>query len=471
MRRFSLSLLALLLAIAPVSAGANETVTAAAIPLRQLVSGLSLLCKREIVADPAVAALIVSLPTTPVNCGEWLTALDSRYHIHPEVEGNVLLIVPDDMSATSQVYSFTYGDASTVAEELRASTLSSQGLTVLSNSTANTITLAGPNAVVLSALQVVQKQDVPPPAGIELTYPLKYMDTTDAQSELAGMFASGSYGHVTVTPKPEIDALLITGSPGALSLASKWLSKDIDVPIPEVALKVAVWDLTPQNDYTDLGALLGGVAPGGSTSGTLTVTPNQLFTPFVNKSVQVNATVNTLIQHGRARELAHPLVLVRSGKAIPIHIGAIQPIVSNNGGFIGGNTVSQLDTGITLTATPIAGENGRVHMTLSVSYSEVTGYNQGYPIVNARSVASTLDVNADQTITFGGLTDDNSSVTDTKIPILGDIPIFGRFFHNYQTNHLREEVVFQVTPCVVRPDTATTNAPQCMSYLEGVTKQ
>ncbi len=60
----------------------------------------------------------------------------------------------------------------------------------------------------------------------------------------------------------------------------------------------------------------------------------------------------------------------------------------------------------------------------------------------------------DETLVIGGLIEDNTSRNVTKIPVLGDIPVFGRLFRSESVNHTRNELIITVTPHVLNPGAA-----------------
>ena len=64
--------------------------------------------------------------------------------------------------------------------------------------------------------------------------------------------------------------------------------------------------------------------------------------------------------------------------------------------------------------------------------------------------ADTVAVTADgQTVIIGGLMETDKSVTDTKIPFLGDIPLFGSLFKRRQTSDVKTELLIFLTPHIV----------------------
>jgi type IV pilus assembly protein PilQ len=74
---------------------------------------------------------------------------------------------------------------------------------------------------------------------------------------------------------------------------------------------------------------------------------------------------------------------------------------------------------------------------------------QQFPILNKRSADSTLRVKDGETIVLGGMIDDEMTKSIAKIPLLGDIPIFGVLFKNINTTKLHNEVVFLITPHII----------------------
>jgi type II secretory pathway component GspD/PulD (secretin) len=65
--------------------------------------------------------------------------------------------------------------------------------------------------------------------------------------------------------------------------------------------------------------------------------------------------------------------------------------------------------------------------------------------------ADTVVVTADgQTVVIGGLMQTSKSKTDTKIPLLGDIPVLGNLFKRQQKSDTQDELVILLTPHVVQ---------------------
>jgi type II secretory pathway component GspD/PulD (secretin) len=104
---------------------------------------------------------------------------------------------------------------------------------------------------------------------------------------------------------------------------------------------------------------------------------------------------------------------------------------------------------VRLRLTPTIGDDGSITAEMHPEYSQITGFNNSFPIVANRKVDSTLRVHDGETIVLGGLFSDVDSDTVTKLPALGDIPILGGFFRNRQKSRTKDEVVFYITPHIL----------------------
>ncbi|TAM86529.1 hypothetical protein EPN42_13040 [bacterium] len=454
MKRLTL-FLALTLFVNPIWAGASTAGTIARtasfsvtnLPLPNVLAGLSREFGVNIVGDASLAQINVTLSLSNVTLDAAMAAIERAYKLEERrVDGTIIVSSPGSMGTTAGTPATIHlhvATASVIAREL--STSFGGNLIAIGDDRTNSVVLLGSPDTVDSASALIAALDVAGQDGAgSVSYALNHISPEDASSKLIQAIPT-SIGQITVVPDVHSNTVVITGAPGALAFAES-VMKRLDAVPKKVLVQVRVLDLMPTNDQRDVGIILGGVAPGGGQgSGAITVTPNQLFTPFANRSLAVNATINTLIEHGEGQILAEPNQIVNSGETAHIHIGDTVPIVTNNGGLVGGVTVTSTDTGIVLDARPIIGADGSVNAIVHLQYSYVNGSSQGYPIFANRDETSHFSVHEGQTITFGGLTEDDHTKTTTKVPLLGDIPLFGRLFQNVSSTAKREEVVFQVT--------------------------
>ena len=125
------------------------------------------------------------------------------------------------------------------------------------------------------------------------------------------------------------------------------------------------------------------------------------------------------------------------------------------------NTVSYTDVGIILQVTPFITPEGLVEMIVSPQTSELADKSQWVPIssgpsgsalapvINSRSADTVVVVPDAQTVIIGGLMENQRISTDSKIPILGDIPFIGNAFKRQTKNYTKTELIIFLTPHIV----------------------
>jgi general secretion pathway protein D len=177
-----------------------------------------------------------------------------------------------------------------------------------------------------------------------------------------------------------------------------------------------------------------------------------------------SATLRAIEEIGNVQLLSRPTILARNNQMASIQVGYQIPVPSSvTLSTFGAQTAIQwLNVGIILNVTPNITADGMVEMILSPQISSVdpalgqtigTSSN-GVPItVPAIAIesANTVVVTPDgQTVVIGGLMKNNKTSTDSKIPLLGDIPGLGQLFHHKTSSTVKQELIILLTPYVVR---------------------
>lgn len=73
------------------------------------------------------------------------------------------------------------------------------------------------------------------------------------------------------------------------------------------------------------------------------------------------------------------------------------------------------------------------------------------PNFTVRQVVTTVNVWDNQTVVIGGLISSSVQSTKDKVPIIGDVPIFGRLFQSASKNTVKKNLMIFVTATVVDP--------------------
>ena len=88
---------------------------------------------------------------------------------------------------------------------------------------------------------------------------------------------------------------------------------------------------------------------------------------------------------------------------------------------------------------------------LSNAANKITETNSETPSLQLREAETTVELADGQTMSIAGLISVNASVSQAKVPGLGDLPVIGNFFKESGNNKQLKELVIFVTPHLARP--------------------
>ncbi|MCX5661748.1 MAG: hypothetical protein NTW19_18875 [Planctomycetota bacterium] len=122
-------------------------------------------------------------------------------------------------------------------------------------------------------------------------------------------------------------------------------------------------------------------------------------------------------------------------------------------------TVQYLDSGTHLTVRPFISDEGFIRMELkpSVSTASLRSIGTGnssttVPDQSTEELTTNIMVRNGQTIVLGGLFKESTTVARRQAPLLGDVPILGTAFKGQDDSAERAEVIFMVTPTIMKDD-------------------
>jgi pilus assembly protein CpaC len=170
----------------------------------------------------------------------------------------------------------------------------------------------------------------------------------------------------------------------------------------------------------------------------------------------LGGVLKALVTKDLAKILAEPNLLVKSGQEGKFLAGSKIPISVVSGvGAISGTTIQFIDVGVKLTFKPLVLENGLISLKIDPAEVSSTGGTlavNGYPIINTREIRTDVQLKDGESLVLGGLLTEEAIKTMSKIPLLGDIPILGALFRTTQDDLVKKELVFFITPKVVKPN-------------------
>lgn len=170
---------------------------------------------------------------------------------------------------------------------------------------------------------------------------------------------------------------------------------------------------------------------------------------------EVGAFIDALASNGTATILSEPRLTVLSGESASFLAGGefAVPTVVGVGGAQAATTTFR-GFGTSLVVTPSIVDGDLIRLNIIPEFSSVDGGNAvgGVPGLNARRVATTVQLREGQTIVLGGLLSRQRRTEVNRIPVLGDIPVIGpHVFSSKQSTEDETELLIIVTPEIVRP--------------------
>jgi general secretion pathway protein D len=226
---------------------------------------------------------------------------------------------------------------------------------------------------------------------------------------------------------------------------------------------------------------------------------------------QFKVAINALEQRDGVDELTAPEVTTESGRQAQIQAVDLQTIVvgvnvnTSSGSGVSGVAngvnspiVQQVPTinypietlpfGPTLDVVPyVSADEYSVQLTLIPSITEFIGYDSPQDFVPAalvsgqtgnasltavlplphfrlRAVTTSVTVWDAQTVVIGGLITDSVTKLKDKVPMLGDLPLIGRFFQSQSSSKSKKNLMIFVTPTIINPDGTRFHSDEEMPF-------
>ena len=187
---------------------------------------------------------------------------------------------------------------------------------------------------------------------------------------------------------------------------------------------------------------------------------------------QMALTMRLLNEDSDAEFLANPRIVAANNQKATIKITRNQPVPQLNfneqtaqavfGGF------QDKEFGNTLTVTPSINKDSYVSLMVQPEISNKVGdatftfggATVASPIIDKRTFDSNVLIQSGDTLAIGGLLQDEISKSHTKVPIMGDIPLFGKLFQEKLNVRTKRNLLVFVTPNIIRQGLGTGLEPQ-----------
>lgn len=172
---------------------------------------------------------------------------------------------------------------------------------------------------------------------------------------------------------------------------------------------------------------------------------------------------------GLLKILAEPTIMAISGQEASFLAGGkiFIPVKTGNNGEIG---LEEKEFGVSVKFLPTVLEGGRINLKVAPEVSDLNRQGVGIsatgssttailPSFTTRRASTTVQLFDGQSFAIGGLIKNNVTTNINAFPLLGEVPVLGALFRSSDFQTDRSELVFIVTPHLVKPLPADYKLP------------
>ena len=279
---------------------------------------------------------------------------------------------------------------------------------------------------------------------------------------------------------PKQNAMILRGTTDQMVLAQKLLT-DIDKPKPEVVIDIAVLQVsrsrirtlgvnppTSANIVMVPNPLGGGSSGSGSGGNTFTlnsitgVNANnfQISIPGASMSFLMSDSDTKLLQNPEIRALDNEKATLKIGDRVPVATGSFGAAAGGGGVSALVNTQFQyLDVGVNIDITPHVHSDHEVTLKMTLEVSSVSGTQNiggiSQPIIGQRRIEHETRLEDGEVNLVGGILEDTETHSLAGYPWLTKIPILKYLFGQEDKQRQENEIVFAITPHIVRAQEVT----------------
>ena len=347
-----------------------------------------------------------------------------------------------------------------------------------------------------------EKMDFEARAAIESLEPLRtqafqlnYTKALAIAQGLSGTGASSGGGSGTATrilsPRGSVIAeqrtnqIFVTDVPVRLAQVAEMIQK-LDVPMRQVLIEARIVEATDTFGRS-LGVRLGGgmintrstigamptVTPNSVVNGAFTANPSATTTftngNFINLpatsstgdavgtfalslfnssfSRMLNLEISAMEADGKGRVISSPRVITADQTKALIEQG--EEIPYQQATSSGATSISFRKAVLKLEVTPQITPEGNIILTLDVSKDSRGVDTTAGPAINTKHVQTEVLVENGGTVVIGGIFELEESTNESRIPVLGEVPVVGALFRKRQRTATKTEMLVFITPRMI----------------------
>ncbi|MDT0176151.1 DNA uptake porin HofQ [Pantoea sp. RRHST58] len=292
---------------------------------------------------------------------------------------------------------------------------------------------------------------------------LRYASATEVYRSFQGERQALMTPRGSVTLDARANALLLRDTPAALSDAERWL-RALDVPLEQVELAAHIVTISEET-LRELGVNWN--LPAGADAVTDALRNPRLAIPLAVSSPGITAGVtlarvggrlldlelSALEQENQVEIIASPRLftshqqkaMIKQGSEIPYEVSA---------GNSGATTIEFKEAVLGMEVTPNVLGNGRIQLKIRISQNVpgrvVQSGDSSVLSIDKQEMETQVTLKDGETLALGGIFQQQRSQGESRVPVLGQIPLLGALFRHQTAENKKRELVIFITPRLVR---------------------
>ena len=441
------------------------------------------------------------------NGARLLAFAQSNYLVVSDIRSNVnqlkaLIKEMDDPDHSMvEVINLDYisaAEAVHIAGQLKQ--LQKSDLSLVEDGLNNRVIVSGPGIARKAFKNMLKSLDIPSTkkGGVEVIY-LDYARAAEIKPIIDGMLKSDVFLRLAgesagdkkskTSYQIEIDelnnALIIAASSAVIREVTNVVSK-LDRSRPQVLIEAVIAELsedqakdlsanlvyTSKNrggyltNFDGLLSTLLGAGLGDPTDVTVSAALTQLpqstlgvagdFDQVTGKGMGV--LIQALKTDGSTNILSTPSVVTLDneeatlsvGEEVPFVTGSFSSISNNNSNSNPFTTVNREEVGVMLKVKPQISKGNAVRLEIEQESSKVKSGEPGLQTTSKSTMQTNVMIQDGELLILGGLIEDQSDNTASKVPLLGDIPLLGRLFKSSNKSESQSVLMMFIRPTIIR---------------------
>jgi general secretion pathway protein D len=384
-------------------------------------------------------------------------------------------------------------------DQIGQSAAGPQKINLVANERNNTLVVRGNSRPVAEILKIIAKLDQPATeSGSTRVFYLRFGDAPSIAEVLNGIITNQqateeSPDQTTIQADESLNAIVVRADRSHIGEIEEIIDK-LDVRRSQVLIEAAIVEVSLTNTR-DLGVDITAVDTSGDPNSTTPLITSplsgaiqsliagataddgsidllqgvfSLADPTVGVAkidmdgVTFAATIQALQTNSNANLLSTPTIITMDNEEAKIVVGSEVPFRTGSFSTTGDGsqnpftTIQRKDVGLQLTVTPHVHSGETVRLEVA---QEITAILPEAPIGNAgfsdvvtskREIETAVLADDGQTIILGGLIQDDITVNDTRVPVLGSIPGVGWLFRNESKSKTKRNLIIFLRPTVIR---------------------